>query len=95
MAQGDSEWSQSIVREQTQAHHRARRIGAWLIRDTLLPLNSMCYTVSHLAVRRRMLMTRSQRKYRLISADDRIDVSSERVKANLATRFHEDYPRIA
>jgi hypothetical protein len=42
-----------------------------------------------------MLMTRSQRKYRLISADDGIDVSHELVKANLATRFHEDYPRSA
>ena len=55
----------------------------------------MCYTVSHLTVRRRMLMTRSQRKYRLISADDRVDVSHEQVKANLATRFHEDYLRSA
>ena len=42
-----------------------------------------------------MLMTRSQRNYRLISADDRVDLSREQVKANLATRFHEDYLRSA
>jgi hypothetical protein len=39
-----------------------------------------------------MLMTRFPRKYRLISADD---LSREQVKANLATRFHEDYLRSA
>jgi hypothetical protein len=78
-----------------QGKRVARRIGADPIRDALLQLYSMCYTVGHLTVGRRMRMTRSQRKYRLISADDRVDLSHEQVKANLATRFHEDYLRSA
>lgn len=36
-------------------------------------------------------MTLTQDKYRLISADDHVDLSHEQIKANLATKFHQDY----
>jgi uncharacterized protein len=38
-----------------------------------------------------MQMTLTQDKFRLISADDHVDLSHEQVKANLATKFHDDY----
>src|ERR1700704_6498184 len=37
------------------------------------------------------MMTLTEGKYRLISADDHVDLSHEQIKANLATRFHQDY----
>jgi predicted TIM-barrel fold metal-dependent hydrolase len=36
-------------------------------------------------------MTLTQDKYRLISADDHVDLSHDQIKSNLATKFHEDY----
>jgi uncharacterized protein len=36
-------------------------------------------------------MTLTQDQYRLISADDHVDLSHEQIKANLATKFHQDY----
>lgn len=36
-------------------------------------------------------MTLTQDKYRLISADDHVDLSHEQIKGNLATKFHQDY----
>lgn len=36
-------------------------------------------------------MTLTQDKYRLISADDHVDLSHEQIKSNLATKFHQDY----
>ena len=36
-------------------------------------------------------MTLTQDKFRLISADDHVDLSHEQIKANLATKFHQDY----
>jgi hypothetical protein len=36
-------------------------------------------------------MTLTEGKYRLISADDHVDLSHEQIKANLSTKFHDDY----